>query len=132
MKLLVLIFFVSHLAAQNNCEKVYTLEEVETKPSYGKGSSDLLKSINCIIPLLKDFYEKTGILTHQLYMKGVVRKNGKLTKLKIITPEYLPKNLAIKIQHSLNNCDQKWNPALINNQRVCSEIYIPVSCLRWE
>lgn len=125
--IILLLFFSANFVFSQNCDKIYLL--VDSTAYYGqneKKSTSMFDFLDKeIIPILKNCSTRPS----RLFLILIIDKEGNVIEIK---------NLVVNLDE---NCEKelsefllksKWNPAIFQGQKVCSELHIPFSCIRWE
>jgi hypothetical protein len=123
------IIFSSGVFAQNaECEKIYEAENLTKEAVFSGSKSQFMKlMMDSVLSDLK--LTASDVLPTRLKAKVTIDSKGHIIDSFILTEEFeqIDKEL---INKNLLKLD-KWLPAEIEGQAVCSYYYILISCILW-
>ncbi|WP_338812315.1 hypothetical protein V9L05_13010 [Bernardetia sp. Wsw4-3y2] len=132
-KNIALFFFLfsTNFAFAQNCDRIYLL--VDSTAYYGQAENKAKSMFDFldeeIIPVFKNCIDKEKRYPSRLFITLIIDKQGNVREIKNLVIN-LEENCKQKLSESL--LKTKWNPAIFQGQKVCSELHIPFNCLRWE
>lgn len=125
------VLFSINSFSQEICDTIFTsgqVEEIAEFPiSPNKFNQFLEKKI---IPLINEEVEKTKNIIPHLNMLFTISKEGKLIKVEFPKLDS-SKELQEKMAKEFINLG-KWTPATIKGEKVCSEFFYKIGCIKWQ
>lgn len=102
----------------------------DTSAVFAAGNAALLKySEGEIIPIIKKCNEDEGVLISSLKAKLTINCEGKVIKVAILNT-FMSESCKNKLRDKFLTMGN-WKPALIEGKEVCSVVYFPISCIKW-
>jgi hypothetical protein len=123
------VFFMSSFCSisQTICEKTYPSSEVDIPAELPMSPNDFVKFINNeIAPILS----KNETYVTKLVVLFTISNEGDIT-----TVEFPNLEAPVKVHNDLAKAFMKlgkWEPAELENKKVCSEFTYPIACLKWQ
>ncbi len=129
--ILFLLFSVNFTFAQN-CDKTYLI--VDSTAYYGQ-NKDKTKAMfdfldKEIITVFENCVDKEKQnYPSRLFITLIIDKEGNVIEVKNLVAN-VDENCKKELSEAL--LKTKWNAAILQGKKVCSELHIPFSCIRWE
>lgn len=127
-----LLFLLSgFLRAQTNtaCDSIHF--HPDTVASYKKDAGDILDFVRQQLePVLQECYVKEGRLISKLNMQLTIDNSGKVIAAYVIRPD-LPLTCRNRIREAFLKMDP-WKPAKQKGINVCSDVRVPIACIKWQ
>ncbi|WP_130736821.1 hypothetical protein [Flavobacterium sp. J27] len=132
-KLIPFLLFITlnctNCLAQSNCDTIYDSKEI--KAHYKKGERELNKFvIKQLLPIIGQCQEKETSIISSLFMYLTIDSKGKIVDVRI-TRAKLSETCKAELKKELLTM-KGWQPAILNNQPVCSIYLLPIHCCKRE
>lgn len=115
------------LAQSKSCDTIYDSKEI--KAHYKKGELELNKFvIKQLLPIIGRCEEKENSTISSLFMYLTIDSKGKIVNV-TFTRAKLSETCKAKLKKELLTM-KNWQPAMLNNQPVCSIYLLPIHCLK--
>lgn len=127
--LLLFLTITTSYAQSKSCDTIYKNPEV--KAQFKKGDKELDNYLmNHIIPILHRSMERDEEIISGLFMFLTINSEGKVTEVTFSRGE-LSERCKEELKKELLTMEG-WQPAIMNNQAVCSTYLWPIHCLKWQ
>lgn len=103
----------------------------DTAASYKQGARDIMDFVtHQVYPVLQECYVKEGRLISKLNVQLTIDTTGKVIAAYVLRPD-LPLSCRNPICEAFLKMDS-WKPAKQKGLHVCSDVWIPIACIKWQ
>ena len=127
----VFVFLYINSNSQEICDTIFASDKVDELAVFPVSQREFNKFLEKkIIPLVSEEVEKTKKIIPHLNMLFTISQEGNIIKIefpKLDSSKELQEKMA-KEFIALG----KWTPGILKKQKVCSEFYYRIACIKWQ
>lgn len=131
--LLILALIVSSIGSTvfgqtTSCQTIY--ETVDTPPTYNEGTTALMGYFERqLSPIIRKYHKKDDELSAKVMLTFTIDANGKVIDV-VLSNHTLPEKCTEEMRAKVLTMTG-WTPGMLNKEKVCSQIALVISCIKW-